>query len=198
MTLNLERLDRSVLAPGGQLEAEPKDHFVELYDDDDASMLETVRTFLSVAVIQGNAAVLIATPSHREELEEALGRSADLQDAREEDRFIALDAEQTLAAFMEDGLPDPDKFYRTVGEIIERAAANSDNVRVFGEMVVMLWEQGNVDGALALEDLWNKLAERHEFRLFCAYPTRLFEGDDLSPITEVCARHSAVLTAQAG
>jgi hypothetical protein len=195
MSIDLGGLDRSVLAPGAKQEMQPRDHFVELYEDD-ASLIESIRIFLSAGIIQGDAAVVIAEPPHRKELEAALKRSIDLEAARARGLFISLDAQDTLGAFIEDGLPDTFKFGRVIGSVLERASASGYNVRVFGEMVALLWKQGNVAGALALEDLWNELSEEHDFRLFCGYPTSAFEDGDLSAVTEVCSRHSAVLTAQ--
>jgi hypothetical protein len=58
--------------------------------------------------------------------------------------------------------------------------------------VAVLWAEGNVGGALALEDLWTGLAHAQPFSLLCAYPVDAFGG----PGTEgafraVCQRHGA-------
>jgi hypothetical protein len=43
-------------------------------------------------------------------------------------------------------------------------------VRAFGEEVALLWSQGNVPGAIALESLWNDVVDHQRFSLLCAYP----------------------------
>jgi hypothetical protein len=48
-------------------------------------------------------------------------------------------------------------------------------LRIFGEMVAVLWNDGKHDAALSLEELWNDLREEHDFSLFCAYPLKCFE-----------------------
>ena len=97
---------------------------------------------------------------------------------------------------MADGIPNSAKFAASIGELIAQAAKGGRNVRVFGEMVALLWAAGNVAGAISLEELWNGLAETHPFQLFCAYPVHAFKGDDLVPLREVCHQHSHVIPPQ--
>jgi anti-sigma regulatory factor (Ser/Thr protein kinase) len=60
-------------------------------------------------------------------------------------------------------------------------------------MVALLWDEGNVPGAIALESLWNDLAEHHRFTLLCAYPTASLGAAALTDVHRVCDLHSAVL-----
>ena len=67
-------------------------------------------------------------------------------------------------------------------------------MRIYGEMVAVLWDQGNVAAAIELERLWNDLAIRHPFSLLCAYPTSAFHTDaGAEQFLQVCAQHSAVI-----
>jgi PAS domain S-box-containing protein len=70
-------------------------------------------------------------------------------------------------------------------------------VRAFGEMVALAWAAGNWDGACQLEALWNDLAKRRSFALFCAYPIHGFydEADEAS-LTEICSCHTRVIPAE--
>jgi hypothetical protein len=63
-------------------------------------------------------------------------------------------------------------------------------------MVALLVSDGDVAGAMALEDHWNELAASHRFRLFCAYPSDAFDAADTASLTGVCNRHSHVLVAR--
>lgn len=87
----------------------------------------------------------------------------------------ALDSSETLASFMVNGIPDPVRFGAAVGQLLSRAAENAQYMRIYGEMVAELWDEGNVVGAIALEDLWNNLATRYPFSLLCGYPARVFD-----------------------
>jgi PAS domain-containing protein len=89
-------------------------------------------------------------------------------------------------------------FRNVIGTLVEQVSAVAERhgrgLVAFGEMVALLWADGNQPAALALERLWNDLAKTHSFQLRCAYPMRLFpqERDD-QWIAEVCAEHSQVV-----
>lgn len=191
MTLDLRDLDALVLEPRA-IARNQNDHFVELYEDESA-LARSVRTFLSVGVNDGDAAVVIATPAHREAIEEELDRTMDLDAAREQGLYRALDASHTLSLFSADGHIDAERFISVIGGVLGAAGRGGRRVRVFGEMVALLWEQGDVPAALELEDRWNELADTHAFRLFCAYPARGFDTADTTTLTGVCNRHSHVV-----
>lgn len=54
------------------------------------------------------------------------------------------------------------------GSVISRAAEGRPRVRIFGEMVALLWAEGMNDAALGLEGLWNDLRKLRPFSLLCA------------------------------
>jgi hypothetical protein len=80
-------------------------------------------------------------------------------------QYASLDAAATLSQFMVDGEPSPGRFTEIVGSIIARAANGRRRVRIFGEMVALLWADGNWAAAIRLEALWNDLARTHSFSL---------------------------------
>jgi hypothetical protein len=66
-------------------------------------------------------------------------------------------------------------------------------------MVAVLWDEGNVTAAIALEDLWNDLATRYPFSLFCAYPMRALKADaSTEGFRTICGQHSKVLLQDQG
>ncbi len=98
---------------------------------------------------------------------------------------------------MVNGLPDRQRFFASVGSLVAAAKETSRNasrgLTVFGEMVAVLWEQGNKMGALRMETLWNELLNDRAFHLHCAYPRSLFsDGADVAAIEAVCGSHSHV------
>lgn len=110
---------------------------------------------------------------------------------------IALDAAETLARFTADGL-DPANFDAVIGRAIREAAASGRPVRAYGEMVALLWDAGDVLGAIELEAMWNNLARDVPFSLMCAYPAASVTGcDHALALHEVCGLHSAVFGATA-
>ena len=92
--------------------------------------------------------------------------------------YVAVDADELLSSFLVDATPDRDQFFAVMDGIFAKPSRTGRPIRVYGEMVVRLWQAGLPEAALKLEDLWNRLADRYKFSLLCAYPMNLFEGHD--------------------
>jgi len=178
-------------------EMSESDHFVQFYETD-LFLLKSLSGFISAGLDSGEACIVVATKAHRENLEELLRESGqDMVVTQTSGQYISLDAAETLSKFMVDGLPEPRRFAKVIGGIIKKAATGGRRVRIFGEMVSLLWAEENRNGAIQLEELWNKLSETHPFLLFCAYPLNYFKGDSLTePFNHVCNGHSRVFPSE--
>lgn len=173
------------------------EHFVQFYEND-AFLIESITGYVGAALREGGCSIVIGTAEHRYELHSKLvAAGIDVAAAEAAGRYVVRDAFDSLSRFMVNGSPDRRRFHETIGHLIGEMAKGGRRVHVFGEMVALLWAEGNHDGAIALEQLWNELAKRHRFALFCAYPingfakrsqTELFEG--------VCSCHTRVLPAE--
>ena len=168
-------------------------HDVHFYPTDE-SLIQVVGEFLSEGVRAGQPLVVIATAAHRRAFEKELLRMHPDLDAREAET-VWLDARDTLASFMEGPMPNAELFQATVGNVFSRLMASRTYlvIRAYGEMVDLLWQEGNQEGAIALEKLWNALAHRYAFSLLCAYNGVGFEVVDSRPgYYRVCAMHERV------
>ncbi len=166
------------------------EHAVAFYDSD-SELIGKVSAHFADALAADETIVFIATADHRARVEAALLRMG--IDVVHSDSYIALDARMTLATFMVDGVPDRTHYRDIVGLTLEAALDHGRPVCAFGEMVALLWDEGNVNGAIQLEQLWNELADDYVFSLLCAYPQGFFAGGDLDGATRVCDEHSAVV-----
>lgn len=167
-------------------------HFVQFYRDD-AVLIESVGAYLAASLGAREAAIVIATPGHREALTHSLRRRGiEVAGAIARRQFLSLDAQETLNRFMVDGMPDEALFRETVGKRVNESLASWKHLRAFGEMVALLWAEGNREGALRLEQLWNRLGASRPFTLFCAYQKDAF-GAEVGPYREVCHEHTHVL-----
>jgi hypothetical protein len=169
-------------------------HSVGFYETE-AFLVDSVRDFLAPGLLTGDAAIVVTTDAHRELFDRALTNAGiDLPAARRARHYRVLDASETLTTFMTDAMPDPTRFTTTMGQLIAQAAKGARDVRIYGEMVAVLWDAGNVAAAIALEDLWNDLATKYPFSLFCAYPKRVFDTDTTTTAFQtICGQHSKVL-----
>src|SRR5215212_6620259 len=154
-------------------------HAVQFYERDEF-LYDVVADFLAAGLDAGEPAVVVCTPEHRQ------GFEARLENV---DRILFFDAEEMLATFMVGGQPDATRFHENVGRVVKAAAAGSASVRVYGEMVDVLWRDGETDAALRLEELWNDLAEQCSFSLLCAYRMGSF-------LRDICVKHDHVLDSE--
>lgn len=170
------------------------DHAVQLYESDEL-LARSVASFLAAGLRAGDAAIVIATTQHhRALLDELAAAGVDAADPVRDGRLVTLDAASTLRRFMTPAGPDPERFAATIGAVLDRAAEEGRAVRAFGEMVAVLWEDGDVASAMELEQLWNDLAAERDFSLLCAYPRALFNDASAQlDFERMCARHTRVL-----
>ena len=178
--------------------AVPSVHSVQFYDESSA-LIERLCGIVGSGLKVGESVLIVATAFHRLELVKQLESSGiEVRDFAREGRFTMFDAEETLSTFMRAGRPDPGLFIRSVGSLVVgakkvSARSSGNGLTVFGEMVAVLWDRGEKEAALELENLWNDLLNSRAFHLHCAYPRKLVSNGNDSHIAEICSRHSHVL-----
>jgi signal transduction histidine kinase len=171
---------------------------VQFYSHDEFLVNELAR-LVGNSLASGHSSIVIATKEHRERLNTRLKQQGlDLDLAVEQERYFPLDAAETLSTFVVENQPDRRGFIEVLDRILLRANKPSTRrdlrLTVFGEMVALLWGDGKIDAAIRLEQLWNELAERHDFSLTCGYPTRFFDRPEhADSFLRVCAVHSALI-----
>jgi signal transduction histidine kinase len=172
-------------------------HLVQYYEKE-GFLYDRVTDFMSDGLRGSDAAVLIATRAHRDGVESRLRhKGVDLSGLTAGGRYHALDAQDTLSRVMVDGTPDPHRFADTIGPVIRTARTGDRRVLAFGEMVALLWAEGNRDAAIRLEELWNDLARRESFALLCAYPISHFDDAGYAkPFADINAAHTWVTPAE--
>ena len=115
-------------------------HSVQFYRSD-SELLASLHPFTANALASGDAAIIIATPDHRNALADLLERSGlDLIAATAEHRYVALDAAETLAKFMVGDSADAARFFELTGALIDTVAEPSlgmprRRIATYGEMV---------------------------------------------------------------
>ena len=162
-------------------------HAVQFYEDEDF-LVGRIADFLAEGMRAGEPCIVIATAEHNRSVAERL-----LESGLDADAVHFLDARSTMERFLDRGVPDARKFQRVVGGTIRKLAAGGSKVRAYGEMVDLLWRDGEPDAALHLEDLWNRLGQRQSFSLLCAYPMgNFYKESDPARFETICRQHSLV------
>jgi MEDS: MEthanogen/methylotroph, DcmR Sensory domain len=169
-------------------------HIVQFYGHD-AELADKVADYLLGALDRDGVAIVIATPEHRDAFEARLTKAgAGLDAARERGSYVALDARATVTEFSAADRLDPAAFDRVVGGLIRRAGAGGRVVRAYGEMVALLWDDGLVNEAAQLEQLWDGLGRELAFSLFCGYRAdSVTRPGRAGALAEVCRVHEQIV-----
>ena len=169
-------------------------HAVQFYGTDQ-SLFSTVAAFLAEGFVSGQPAIVVATRTHSAGIVEHLcSRLIDCDRAVRNGDLVMLDAGATLDLFMVGETPAPDLFERNVGRLVDQAINGRKRtvLRVYGEMVDVLWKQGRSDAAIKLEILWNKLALKYAFTLLCGYALGSFYKQT-KQLEDVIGQHTHVI-----
>jgi DcmR-like sensory protein len=168
-------------------------HAVQFYRDE-WELFDTVGTFAD-GIRDGDVSIVIATEPHLRAFDSTLVTAGiDPAAARADGRLVTLDATTLLAGVISNGRLDRAAFLSTMGSIVRRATDDRRPVRVFGEMVSLLWNRGDVIGAIELETLWNELRREVRFSLLCSYcGDSLWDDSHADAVSAVYRLHPAVL-----
>jgi signal transduction histidine kinase/CheY-like chemotaxis protein len=173
------------------------EHFVQFYETD-GFLLDSLSGFIGAGLREGDGCIVLATSAHLKALEDRLTVDGlDLEVAGASGQYVSLEASGALSQFMRDGLPEPVRFGEFVSALVSQAIEGRRRLRIFGEMVMLLWAEGNQEAAFRLEELWNDLHRTRPFQLFCAYPLNGFNTTGhAESLHGVCSTHSRVIPAE--
>ncbi len=167
-------------------------HAVQFYNDD-VFLIDAISAFITAGRKENATNIIVATENHRDALRDALRKLGVPELAG---KLMEFDASELLSTFMIDGWPNKGRFNSSVGQIVQEAARQGP-VRIYGEMVALLWAQGKPRAAIHLEELWNDLTARHAFSLLCGYPNAAFPNQDNDDsFLQVCNVHTHVHPAE--
>lgn len=176
-------------------EIAPSDHVCQIYEDDQA-FLNLLTGFVNSGLNAGESVAVIATHDHLDLLHQRLRQGGVNLFALElKDQYLPIRAEDLLSEFMVNGSPDEALFHFTATTLLDRAKKRGGKVRVFGEMVAILWADGNEGATMQLERLWNKFCRIESFSLFCAYPKSGFTKQTEESLKQICCSHTKLVAA---
>ena len=156
------------------------DHIVQLYQDQNF-LGRAVCRFVGAAFANGDGIILCPTLTHwKAFLPRLEAEGVDVEAARDRGQLTVVYADELLPQFMRDGMPDPDIFRPMAVDVVgrARAAGRYPRVRWWGEMVNVLWEQGDVAASMRLEDLFDQyVAKKDNVAIACSFLMDNFKGD---------------------
>ena len=175
-------VSRSVAFAEPTVAPAPRRHEM-VFCSDDAAVVDGFTRFIAAALNAADAAIVLATASHRTHLLQALRtQGVDVDGAMACGTCLSFDA---------DVAPDPVRFLEAINTV-RAAAANAGKahprVAFCGERAGRLWAAGRTAEAVQLEQLCGELAQ--DVDILCAYPVP-YASDDQA-LTRICAEHTAV------
>ena len=175
-------------------------HVLQLYDNDH-ELLVALNGFARTAITSEEPLIVVATTEHLSALAKSLRLfGMDPDQLRLERKLLFADAGDTLARFMRGGMPDEGLFRESLDELVSATNASEvggDNkrpVKIFGEMVALLWEQGLHEATFTLEAMWTKACGERNLNLFCGYPRSLLADSQYGKLVHICRHHASLVS----
>jgi len=174
------------------------EHIVQLYQHE-SDLERAVATYAFQAAEHDDAVLFVATRDHADTFRRGLAaQGMDVEAAAARGQLVFVHVEDIMPRFMRGAMPDATTFKTVVNDLLDSIQRDGRfrHVYVFGEIVNVLWQQGNRDGTLLVEQLWGELQQARPFTLYCGFqvdrpPLQLLNG----PMHDVLATHSAVVSA---
>jgi KaiC/GvpD/RAD55 family RecA-like ATPase len=159
-------------APAILTDPHPYGHIVYPYMDE-ALVSHAAALFAGAGLRNGEGIILVMTAAHRDSITlRLLAEGYDVENLQRSGRLICIIAEDLIAGFMRDGVPDEEIFSAVIEELIKSCRASTGRstgqVRVFCEMVSLLWNS-NLRATISLEEMWNRIIDRNSVSLMCTY-----------------------------
>jgi len=174
----------------------PDGHIVQLYQDPDFYG-EAIAHFSAEGIVRGESIILVATAENWKNISGRMtAKGFDNAELQRRGQLTVLDADLTLPKFIRHNHPDGGIFKDIARATIRKAHADGKypRVRWWGEMVNVLYVQGNGRGSTRLEELFDEVAHEEQIAIFCSflmdkYDKNIYDG----PLGDVCRTHANLI-----
>jgi hypothetical protein len=174
----------------------PDGHIVQLYQDADFYS-EAISHFTAEGLVRGESIILVATGPNWVNISARLeNKGFHIPELFDRGQLTLLEAEETLPKFMTGGLPDGKIFKPLARETIQgaRQGGRFPAVRWWGEMVNVLYVEGNGKGSTKLEEYFDEVAHEETIAIFCSFLMDKYDPEIYNEaFTNVCCTHSNVI-----
>lgn len=167
-------------------------HEVEFYPDD-AHYVSGLTHYVENRLKRQNPVILFATVTHQQAILQSLkAEGVDIDALIDRGNVVFLDSFEVLSGIMVDGKPDAAICKRSLGALVSSHATHPP-VAFCGQCAPVLLSQGNVEGALQLEHMWDEITLAYGADTFCGYISNGLPDISRREIVEkICAEHSHV------
>ena len=167
---------------------------------DEASIVDAYARFAHAGVREGHPIMVIAGEPRRTHVLrrlETLG--IPVTSLIQDRRCVPIDADALCANITVDGAADQARLLEmvlpSITDVAHRAGAERTHVFACGELAPRLWQRGNLEGALYLEEIWDQFVREYDVDTLCGYsPVDVprLGADEYAVFQRICECHSAV------
>lgn len=148
-------------------------HLAHFYSEPEARD-RAVADWVRPALESGGGAILVCTPANATNVRGRLIElGLDAPTLERDGRLLIVRARDLMDRFMDHRGPRSDAFHELARDLLVKVRVGCGDarapVRVWGEMVHLLWEGGRGDAAHRLEQLWNEALPEKGVELLCSY-----------------------------
>lgn len=166
-------------------------HLVKVCRDPEIK-LEAVAHYVTEGLRNGEAVTVIARSRLRKSLKDYMGTlDFDTQSLLDQGQIKFFDAEFLLSSISLENEIDAEAFKKFIETPMSTIKSKYGKLRIYGEMVDILWQNDAHEMAIQLEDLWNDLFKTFEFSLLCTYSLNHIDPDAYEESLErICRCHT--------
>lgn len=175
-------------------EAPPGRHFAQFHRDTNA-LTESAFVFLEAGIRSSNSLLVIAPAARVDQLFDRLASARfHPKSLIDSGQLAVMDSTPIIEQLVANGSSEWARFRGMLGPVLARLRPFGRATRIYSEIANLLWEAGQTDAAIRLEELWNALADAHSFSLFCGYTMDTqCEHSYAGPLEELGRTHSDIL-----
>lgn len=148
----------------------PQCHAVSFFRNDE-QLCSEIAAFAAEGLHLDQPALIVTNEAHRRGISSNLeAAGVDVVDAMRRGDLALVDADECLQAIMPEGMPDAGLYNEQVGTAVSRLLRGRPGpIRIFGDMVDLLWQREQYDAAIRIEILSNQLAVTQPILVICGY-----------------------------
>jgi hypothetical protein len=174
-------------------EVAPCDQIVQVYENETV-FYNTLEGFAGDGILKKEKVVIIATPEHLQYLERRMRiQKFDIDQLKKEGLYITMEAEKCLNLFSSKNKLNKDKFLDFILPLVRTSESHNHKVRIFSEMVALLWAKGALDARQTMVEFWKELLNKNCYCIYCAYPKSGFLPGKETQIQSICDSYSKVI-----
>jgi hypothetical protein len=146
-----------------------QNHIVQVCQDD-VFQAEAVTRYIQEGLLKDEAVIIYARTSLRKSVIRKLEQlDIEVGNYKQLGQLKFFDVEYTLSCFYNEDIVNESSFQDFVGSSLQDLRLRFGKIRIFGEMVNVLWKNEEHEAAMKLEECWNNLSRKFDFSLLVSY-----------------------------